>query len=119
MWFVRVVERQDEEAKERKQVQKVRNALAVFLSEPLSFSQGTLELGSERYEDFYVHATAFLVRGDGWVKVSSSRDFRVSNGRLSVRFTDLKRGDQVRIIVYIETGGDTLPDPSGLTFKVL
>src|SRR5207344_1481526 len=87
MWFVRVVERQDEEAKEQRQIKKVTNALAVFLSEPLAFSQGTLELGCDRYKECRVHATAFLVRPDGWVKVSSSRDFKEYDGRLSVRFT--------------------------------
>jgi class 3 adenylate cyclase len=118
-WFVRIVERYQQDAEDRTDPKRGTQAHAVvFLSKPLPFSQATLEISSDRYQEFRVFAKGFLVRGDGWVQVLSSRD-TTTDGMLTFRFANVKRGDQLRVIVFAETHGGNLPHPSGLTFKVL
>jgi class 3 adenylate cyclase len=121
MWFLGIVSRHQDDAKDRVDKEKATEAhVAVFLSEPLPFSQGALEITSDRYQGFEgVHVVPFLLREGGWMRVLRSTDYTVSNGKITLRFADVKRGDQVRIIVYAETDGGKLGQENRLTFRVL
>jgi class 3 adenylate cyclase len=127
-WFVEIVRRHQDDADTRGATLKPENErdatkyadVAVFLGEPLPFAQGTFEITSDHYQGIDgVYVVPFLFREGGWVRALRSTDYSVSNGRMTFRFADVRRGDQLRIVVYAIDPSGRLPHRRGLTFRVL
>jgi class 3 adenylate cyclase len=118
-WFSQIVRRYVHDMEEQK-VRFAHTDVAVFIGEPLPYSQNSLEFRSDQYRGFEVRATALLVRDDGWIKVlDPSQDFVISDGVMTFRIPDVQRGAHLRIIVSVASTLATLPEAGALRFDVL